>query len=204
MIIDINDCDLNDGFYHFTNVANIEGILNNGLQPSVGVASKMVDDRPNVSISQGGKGVMGIINSFIYMFSKMSISSIPNEFRKYFVQDIDDFTSNELVGLDISCRAVARKLKDEVYFNVELDDSILKEARIGGLTGFDINLPTAIHKKYLRLVTNDGKTITAYEFARFIYEKVKDIDIFREMNEDFFHMFEIENSFKYEDSGRNM
>ena len=194
MVIDVNECDLNNDYYHFTNVANIQSIVNGGLQPLVGTASNMVGDRPNVSISHGGKGVMGIINSFIHMFSILSISQIPNEFRKYFVDDINDFTSNIPVGLDISCRAVARKLKDEVFFRIILDESMLREARIGGLTGFDINLPTAIDGSNLQLVTNSGEILTAFDFAQFIYERVKDKDIFREMNEDFFRMFEMEQS----------
>ena len=111
MIIDIKDCDLNNDYYHFTNVSNVQSIINAGLIPSVGVASKMIFDRPNVSCSKGGKGIIGIINSFIYMFSTMSISHIPNEFKKYFMDDITDFTSDTLVGLDIACRAMIRKLK---------------------------------------------------------------------------------------------
>lgn len=154
----------------------------------------MVGDRPNVSISQGGKGIMGIINSFIHMFSVMSISQIPNEFRKYFTDDINDFTSDNPVGLDLSCRAVTRKLKDEVYFRVKLDESMLKNARIGGLTGFDINLPTAIDKSNLQLVTSSGGIITAYDFAQLIYKRVKGRKIFRKMNDDFFLMFEMEQS----------
>ena len=192
MIIDVNECDLNDGYYHFTNKAHVQSIANTGLQPSLGTASKIVNDRPNVSISQGGKGIMGIINSFIYMFSEMKISQIPDEFRKYFIDDINDFTLNTPIGLDLSCRAVARKLKDEVYFKVNLDQSMLKEARIGGLTGFDINLPIAIDKSNLQLITSSGEMITAYDFAKLIYERTKEIEIFREINENFFHMFDIE------------
>lgn len=192
-MIDVNSCDLNEDYFHFTNVANVESILNTGLLPSVGIASKMVEDRPNVSLSQGGKGVMGIVNSFIYMFKVMKVNEIPNEFRKYFIDDINDFTMDELVGLDLACRAVARKLKDEVYFRVDIDESVIeKEARIGGFTGFDINLPVAIDKSNLQLVAREGEVITALDFAKFIYEKAKDFDIFREMNGDFFHMFEMD------------
>lgn len=192
-MIDVNECDLNEDYFHFTNVANIGSILNTGLLPSVGTASKMVGDRPNVSLSKGAKGIMGIINSFIYMFKVMKVNEIPNEFRKYFIDDISDFTTNELVGLDLACRAVARKLNDEVYFKVNLDESVIeKEAVISGLTEFDIKLPIAIDKSNLQLVASEGEMITAFDFAKFIYEKAKDFDIFREMDEDFFHMFEMD------------
>ena len=68
MVIKIQDCDINNDYFHFTNKSNIDGILNKGLIPNIGVASKLVNDRANVSVSKGGKGIMGIINSFIYKF----------------------------------------------------------------------------------------------------------------------------------------
>lgn len=61
MLVDINDCDLNNDFFHFTNRKNVNSILKIGLIPQVGIASKLVNDSPNVSISKGGKGIMGII-----------------------------------------------------------------------------------------------------------------------------------------------
>ena len=73
MVIDIKECDLNNDYFHFSNKNNIYSILNNGLKPSIGVASKMVGDSPNVSVSKGAKGIIGIINSFIYMFSNIFI-----------------------------------------------------------------------------------------------------------------------------------
>lgn len=42
MKIDIKECDLNNGYYHFTNIDNIKSIMDTGLQPSVGLASKVV------------------------------------------------------------------------------------------------------------------------------------------------------------------
>ena len=72
--IKLSECDLNEGYYHFTNVKNIESILNNGLEARIGTASKMVNDRPNVSLSQGGKGVFGIINSFLFLIKSCHFS----------------------------------------------------------------------------------------------------------------------------------
>ena len=82
MTINIKDCDINNDYFHFTNKANVNGILNEGLIPKIGVASKLVNDRENVSVSKGGKGIMGIINSFIYKFyQEMKISDIPDEYK---------------------------------------------------------------------------------------------------------------------------
>lgn len=192
MMIDINKCDLNDDYFHFSNIKNIHNILNNGLIPLSGPASNMIKDRPNVSVSQGGKGIMGIINSFIYLFStEIKISKIPEEYRKYFVE-ISDFNSNNLISREIVCRAIIRKLKDEVYFRVKLDESQLELARIGGgLTGYDVNLPVAIDKSNLSIITDSNNNVlSAYDVAKYVYEKAKNIDVFREEHEDFFYMFE--------------
>lgn len=152
MTIDIKDCDLNNDYFHFTNRANVDSILNNGLIPSIGTASQLVDDRENVSVSKGGKGIMGIINSFVYQFTnKMKISEIPEEYKKYFLE-ISDFKSDDLVNKDVACKAMSRKLKDEVYFRVKLDEGQL--------------------------------------------EKAQNIEVFRKMHGDFFHIFEMKESNK--------
>lgn len=203
MLVDINNCDLNNDYFHFSNNSNVQSIMNYGLIPSVGAASKMVNDNPNVSVSMGAKGVMGILNSFIYMFSNSKIKSIPEEYKKYYFE-ILDFNSEELVGKDLACKAMARKLKDEVYFRVRLDESYLDKAKIGGLTGFDINLPITIDKSNIELVTENGKILSAYDFALFIYNKAKDIDIFRELNEDFFYMFENGKEFSFDKDNKGI
>ena len=174
MTINIKDCDFNNDYFHFTNRANVDSILNNGLIPSIGTASQLVDDRENVSVSKGGKGIMGIINSFVYQFTnKMKISEIPEEYKKYFLE-ISDFKSDGLVSKEVACKAMSRKLRDEVYFRVKLDEGQLEKARIGGLTGYDINLPMKIDKSKLDIITDsDNKVLSAYDVASYIYEKAK-------------------------------
>lgn len=189
MNIDINSVDLNEDYFHFTNIKNVEGILKEGLKPMVGAASEMINDRPNVSISKGAKGIMGTVNSFVFMFANRSIANIPEDFRRYF-PEIDDFSSKELVEKELACRAMERKLKEEVYFKINVKEEELTEARIGGFTGFDINLPHCIDKSKLELVTQNDNVMSAYDICSFIYEKTKNIEIFREMNEDFFYMMD--------------
>ena len=85
-----------------------------------------------------------------------------------------------------------RKLKDEVYFRVSIDDEMIEKAKIGGLTGYDINLPVAIEKSKIDLVTDsNNKVMSAYDVAMHIYEKAKNIEAFRSMHSDFFYMFEM-------------
>ena len=192
MIVDIKNCDINNDYFHFSNRKNVDSILNNGLRPSVGTASKLVGDASNVSVSKGGKGIIGIINSFIYKFSReLKTSEIPEEYRKYFLE-ISDFESSNSISRDVVCKAMTRKLKDEVYFRVQLDEDELAQAQIGGLTGYDISLPMEIDKSKVDIITDSNETVlSAYDVARFVYERAKNIDVIRNMHEDFFYMFEM-------------
>lgn len=200
--IKLSECDLNEGYYHFTNAKNIESILNNGLEARIGAASKMVNDRPNVSLSQGGKGVFGIINSFIHVLSKKKINEIPEDFRKYF-NDIKDFSSNEIISRDSVCNAIINKLKDEVYIYINLDKELLSNARIGGLSGYDINLPNGIDSSNLKVITDDdGNTLSSYDIVSYMYEKVKNNNIWKEFNQDLFYMMEF-NQISKENSDLN-
>ena len=191
MTIDINNCDINNDYFHFTNKANVNSILNNGLIPSIGTASELVEDRANVSVSKGGKGIIGIINSFIDKFADLKVSDIPEEYKEYFLE-ISDLESDTLISKDDACKAMIRKLKDEVYFRVELCEEELKQAKIGGLTGYDINLPIKIDSTKVDIITDsNNKVLSAYDVAKNIYERAKDIDAIRDMHEDFFYMFEM-------------
>ena len=192
MIVDIKNCDINNDYFHFSNRKNVDSILNNGLRPSVGTASKLVGDASNVSVSKGGKGIIGIINSFIYKFSReLKTSEIPEEYRKYFLE-ISDFESSNSISRDVVCKAMTRKLKDEVYFRVQLDEDEIAKAQIGGLTGYDVSLPMGIDKSKVDIITDSNETVlSAYDVARFVYERAKNIDVIRNMHEDFFYMFEM-------------
>lgn len=192
MTIDIQDCDINNDYFHFTNKSNVDSILNNGLIPTIGVASKLVNDRANVSVSKGGKGIMGIINSFIYKFyQEMKISDIPEDYKKYFLE-IKNFELNDFISKETACNAMIRKLKDEVYFRVKLNEEQLSNAKIGGLTGYDVNLPMKIDKSQLEIITDENnKVLSAYDVAQYIYNKAKNIEVFRNMHNDFFYMCEM-------------
>lgn len=193
MNIDIKKCDINNDYFHFTNKKNINSILNNGLIPQIGVASKIVNDRSNVSISQGGKGIIGIINSFLNKFSEeLKISQIPEQYRKYF-KEIKDFNSDESISLEDSCKAMIRKLQDEVYFRVTPTEQQLEQAKIPAFSEFDINIPVQINPNQIDIVTDsNNKILSAYEIARYIYDKAKNLYPIRDRHEKFFYMFEME------------
>lgn len=193
MMIDIKLCDINNDYFHFTNKRNVDSILNSGLIPQVGTASKVVNDRPNVAITKGAKGIIGVINAFIYKLETgLKISQIPVEYRKYFTE-ITDFSKDEAISPTLACKAIKRKLSDEVYFRVRPTEQKLKKARIGGSTGYDITLEEPIGKDQLDIVTNsNNEALTALDVARLVYERAKDKAILREMYPEFFRMFELD------------
>ena len=168
MNIDIKKCDINEDYFHFTNRKNINSILNNGLIPQIGTASEIVNDRPNVSISQGGKGMIGIINSFLNKFSEeLKISQIPEQYRKYF--------------------------KEKVYFRVLPTEKQLEQARIPAFREFDVNITVPIKPNQIDIVTDsNNKVLSAYDVARYVYDRAKDLQPIRHRHSKFFYMFEME------------
>lgn len=193
MNIDIKKCDINEDYFHFTNRKNINSILNNGLIPQIGTASEIVNDRPNVSISQGGKGMIGIINSFLNKFSEeLKISQIPEQYRKYF-KEIEDFNSDNPISLEDSCKAMIRKLQDEVYFRVLPTEKQLEQARIPAFREFDVNITVPIKPNQIDIVTDsNNKVLSAYDVARYVYDRAKDLQPIRHRHSKFFYMFEME------------
>lgn len=136
--------------------------------------------------------MFGIINSFIHVLEKKKINELPEEFKKYFT-DIDNFKSNEFVSKENICTAMINKLKDEVYIHIDINDTHLNNAKIGGLTGYNINLPNHIDQSYLKIVTdNDGNVLSSYNFLSYMYEKVKNVNAWKEFNQDLFYMMELD------------
>mgnify|MGYP007069877280 CR=1 FL=1 len=193
MYIDINKCDINNDYFHFTNKENINGIIRNGLLLSKGSATEMKNHEANVSISKGAKGILGILNSFIFVFSELKCNEVPEDFRKYF--DGVNFNSNSTVGLENACTAISNKLKDEVYFKVDLDEEQLERAHVGGFgAAYDIRLSEDVDKSKVHLVTDSNLNIlSAYDVASYIYDKTESKDIYRNMNSEFYYMMDRNN-----------
>ena len=90
------------------------------------------------------------------------------------------------------CKAIINKLKDEAYIYIDLDEGTLENARIGGLSGFDINLPMGIESSRLKVITDEnGNILSSYDIVSYMFEKVKNNNVWREFNEDLFYMMEM-------------
>lgn len=86
-----------------------------------------------------------------------------------------------------------RKLNDEVYFRVISTQEQLKNAKIGGITRYDVNLLDAITKDQIEIVTDsNNKVLSALEVCEYIFKRAKDIEVFRNWHSDFFNIFEID------------
>ena len=116
-IVNIKDIDLNNSFFHFTTRDSLEQINKEGLKAQIGDASKMkTEEKARVYMSKGGKGILGIKNTFIHEFKKLKICDIPFEYRKYF--EIKDYSSEEIVQENDVYAAMEKRFKDEIYLKV--------------------------------------------------------------------------------------
>lgn len=64
-IKDINNIDLDSVFLHYTNVCNLENILNKGLEPRIGINSKGIEKSEKVFFSVGDKGALVIMDVWL-------------------------------------------------------------------------------------------------------------------------------------------
>ncbi len=171
--INIENLDLNNAYFHFTARENLPSIESQGLKAQVGDASKMVQDKPRVCLSKGGKGILGIKNSFIHEFKKLRICDIPQGYRKYF--DIKDFSSTEVVDESKVYDALEKRFRDEIYLVVnarEGEDFLSEEIHglgsaydIKGKENHDIDV-----SKIDRVETSRGDT--ALDVVQYIYNRI--------------------------------
>ena len=194
--IDIEDLDLNNAYFHFTARENLPSIEREGLKAQVGDASKMVQDKPRVCLSKGGKGILGIKNSFIHEFKKLRICDIPEGYRKYF--DIKDFSSTEIVDESVVYDALEKRFRDEIYLVVDAregEDFLSEEIHglgsaydIKGKENHDIGA-----SKIDRVETSRGDT--ALDVLQYIYNRILEKNLGKEnliksMNSDLSRMLD--------------
>ena len=177
--IKLSECDVNEKYFHFTNKKNIWGILNFWLQPKIWPASKLVNDVPNVSISEGERGMFGIIDSFIIQFSEMQINKIPEEFKIYFT-DINNFSSKKILSKASVYNAICNKLKEDVYIYIDTNpkDQIFQGAKfnswMSGFCLFDIWVHYSIEPSKLRVIADEnGQILSSYDVILHLFEKAQ-------------------------------
>lgn len=214
--VNISDIDLNNSYFHFTCKDNLEQIISEGLKAKIGDASKMKsEEQSRVYMSKGGKGVLGIKNSFIHEFKKLRICDIPMEYRKYF--DVVDYSKTEKVNEEDVYNAMEKRFKDEIYFKVDAKEGedFLIEDQYNNVFAEDFSRESlreifeenpqrdvkgkANHdidaKKMFLIKTNKGNT--AFDIVEYLYNKLIENakqkgkeDVVRLNNSDLDGMFE--------------
>lgn len=214
--VNISDIDLNNSYFHFTCKDNLEQIISEGLKAKIGDASKMKsEEQSRVYMSKGGKGVLGIKNSFIHEFKKLRICDIPMEYRKYF--DVVDYSKTEKVNEEDVYNAMEKRFKDEIYFKVDAKEGedFLIEDQYNNVFAEDFSRESlreifeenpqrdvkgkASHdidaKKMFLIKTNKGNT--AFDIVEYLYNKLIENakqkgkeDVVRLNNSDLDGMFE--------------
>lgn len=188
--VNIEDIDLNNSFFHFTARSNIKSIEENGLEARVGSASKMVNDKPRVCMSKGGQGILGVKNSFIYMFKELRICDIPEEYRKYFA--VSDFSDTSKVTEELVYDAMEKRFKDEIYLKVDAKEGEdFDKDEIYGLTSdFDIKGKenhNISKDKLVKIRTSSGDTaldVVRYLYNRLLEKNPESESLIKDMNSD--------------------
>lgn len=197
--VSIEDIDLNNSFFHFTARDNLESIEEKGLIAQIGDASRMVNDKPRVCLSRGGKGILGIKNSFIHMFKELRVCDIPEDYRKYF--SISDFSSTEQVTAELVYDAMQKRFEDEIYLQVDAqegEDFSLDEVHGLG-SAFDIkgkenhDISPGKLAKVNAPQGNSALDIVQYIYKRLLERNPGKEDIIRNMNSDLTEMLDYVN-----------
>lgn len=172
-VINIEDIDLNNSYFHFTERINLPSIESEGLKAQVGDASGLVQDEPRVCLSQGGKGILGIKNSFIFEFKKLRICDIPEGYREYF--DISDFSSKEQVQENAVYDALEKRFKNEIYFVVDAEEGVdFSREDIHGMgSNFDIKgkINHDIEPAKLSILTTPNGN-SAFDVIEYVYNRL--------------------------------
>ena len=75
-IKDISQININKTFFHYTNKNNLSTIIKNGLEPRIGKNSLYVEKSKKVFFSQGGNGVLTLMDVWLrWLTSKFGISN---------------------------------------------------------------------------------------------------------------------------------
>ncbi len=60
---DISSIDLDNVFLHYTNIQNLNSIIDNGLVPKIGINAKVIEKSKKIFFSIGDKGALVIMDS---------------------------------------------------------------------------------------------------------------------------------------------
>lgn len=192
----VEEIDVNKSYFHFTETKNLPSIEQYGLKAQVGDASQMVDDKPRVCLSKGGKGILGIKDSFIRKFKETKICDIPEGYKKYF--NITDFTSTKLIPPEVVYEGLQKRFEDETYLVVDAHEGedFLKEEVHGMTSEFDVKGKEnhdISADKISKLITPEGSSsmdVIKYMYNRLLKNNPGKENLIKSMNPEIAQMLE--------------
>lgn len=192
----VEEIDVNKSYFHFTETKNLPSIEQYGLKAQVGDASQMVDDKPRVCLSKGGKGILGIKDSFIRKFKETRICDIPEGYKKYF--NITDFTSTKLIPPEVVYEGLQKRFEDETYLVVDAHEGedflkeevhgMTSESDVKGKENHDISAD-----KISKLITPEGSSsmdVIKYMYNRILENNPGKENLIKSMNPEIAQMLE--------------
>ena len=179
--INIKSVDLNNSYFHFTDILNLDSIEQRGLEARVGENTNLVGGTgKRIYVSKGIKGILSIIDTFLIKFEETRICDIPLSQRKYF-SDIDDFSGEGTPTKEQIYAAFRNEMRDRVYLLVDIasEDFLEEDNKHWGGTSYDIYCKENhnIGQEKLSIVSTDkGSTaldviIEAYDIAYKIFKE---------------------------------
>lgn len=130
-ILDINEIDVDNSYFHFTLEDNLESITKNGLIPVIGNNAANLERTPKIFFSVGASGTLQIIDAWIRWrlfknIKKNNLYDYKNEFitGKGLTSELIETTYIEFYDYIKNCTYLKLDLEENIDFSLDDIDEI--------------------------------------------------------------------------------
>ncbi len=133
-IQDISNIDTNNMFLHYTNINNLNSIIENGLQPRIGINSIIIEKEKKVFFSIGEKGALVIMDCWIkWLIAKPNVKIIywigawllKFKFVPKFLHNIIKSINNKSKNKKVKAYKNLKKILDNsIYLILDLKENV--------------------------------------------------------------------------------
>lgn len=155
--VDISDVDLEHGFFHYTNIKNLDTILENGLEPRIGENSLYVEKTPKVFFVEGEKGIIMIMDVWLrWLTSKSGVNKLIYHIGTLYMRI--PFCIKSIPNNIVKSSLNSKKKRRKVYNKMKsiLDDSVFLSLDLENGIDFDYNdideVKSTYYESFLRLL----------------------------------------------------
>lgn len=192
---DISNVDLNNVFLHYTNIQNLNSIMEKGLIPKIGINAKVIEKSKKIFFSIGDKGALVIMDSWIkWLIAKpksnliywigaylLKISFFPKIIHKTIISN-NKKSKNKSIW---AYKKLKEILNNSIYLILDLEENIdfsfddVDEVKafsnypasyIESLYAYDSNV-TEKQMEYWNMHTFSNKIIEPKKISLLTYEK---------------------------------